>query len=57
MVNFQNDTGFELIRYEKQLVCDYIEENLLVTQCGTKTTTSLTEVYKSNQGKVLFVAL
>ena len=35
---------------------DYIEENLLVSQCGTKTTASLTDVYKSNQGKVLFVA-
>lgn len=36
---------------------DYIEDNLLVTQCGTKSTNSLEEVYKSNQGKVLFVAL
>ena len=35
---------------------DYIEDNLLVTQCGTKSTNSLTEVYKSNQGKALLVA-
>lgn len=34
---------------------DYIEENLLSTQCGTKTTTSLTEVYKSNQGESMYV--
>ena len=32
-------------------ITDYFEENLVTTQCGTQSSTELTEVYKGDQGK------